>query len=302
MNVSSTMSSVKYAIDLLKEVEVRIAKSMLPGPKLPVPTFEFRYSDEYGNEIAASWGDSTPDPLSESPENARGPLPSGTSAPAASSQPATLMPLDPCIQSSVHAIPGQKPLHSGNINPCINATPTHSHPIASLRIAKGWEDKLAALGVTTIAELEQFIAAGKLVPGFAPRIGPDAVEKIKAALAKAGGVIAEADAKPPAPAIAPPQKTPEQIWAEGAEFARLGYKSSENPYTRGTSDWHAWDQGWQDWFATHDADDEATREDVPVATESTPEVPAEDFPEMDLAATATATATPQTELLDTSDL
>lgn len=218
----------------------------------------------------------TPPTHSESLENVRGPsLPGPSVAPPATPRPATAS---------------------------TPATTAASHPIASLRIAKGWEEKLAALGVTTIAELEQFVRDGKLAPGFAPRIGPDAVEKIKAALAKAGGVIVEANAKPLAPAIAPPQKTLDQIRAEGAEFARLGYKSSENPYTRGTSDWHQWDHGWQEWFATHDADDEATLEDVPTVPESTPDVPAEDFPEMDLAATATATAIPQTELLDTSDL
>lgn len=196
-------------------------------------------------------------PHTESPENVRGPSPSGTS-PASS-----------------------------------------SHPIASLRIAKGWEDKLAALGVTTIAELENFIAAGKLVPGFAPRIGPDAVEKIKVALAKAGGVIVEANAKPPEIVIEAPQKTPEEIRAEGAEFARLGYKSSENPYQRGTSDWHQWDRGWQEQFSAMDADDEATREDVPATPESTPNVPADDFPEMNL---ATTPATPVATTFDTSDL
>lgn len=220
-----------------------------------------------------------------------------------------------------------------------------SFPIAILKLAKGWEEKLAAAGVATVGDLGNFIYEKKLVPGFAPRIGPDAIEKIKAAwrafvypggadaMAMSGaestpptGLSSSPTASPastPAPAATPlaaPQKSPEEITAEGAEFARLGYLVTENPHPKGTPNWHLWDRGWQEYFATHEADDEATREDggseitagFQVSSESDPDL---NFPEMDLAgvspggsrgvpaATSPAPAAVATAaLLDTSDL
>ncbi len=55
------------------------------------------------------------------------------------------------------------------------------NPISVLKLAKGWEEKLIERGVQTVGDLGKWIYESKLVPGFAPRVGPDAVEKIKAA-------------------------------------------------------------------------------------------------------------------------
>jgi len=208
--------------------------------------------------------------------------------------------------------PSQEKLHDST--PPVSPTPPdvsplarQSHPIASLRLAKGWEEKLIAAGVLTILDLGKFINDGKLAPGCFPRVGREAVEKIKSAWREyvyPSGVSEEVAAKnrsaptgvsPVAPAIATPKQSDAEIVAEGAQFAKGGYKACENPHKPGTHEHVLWDSGWQEYFATHDADDEATRE-LPgpePELESTSE-PVEElgYPELVLASANSAISTP----------
>lgn len=169
-----------------------------------------------------------------------------------------------------------------------------SLPVAVLKLAKGWEDKLISSGCVTVGDLAKFVADGKLVPGALPRIGPDAIEKIKTALNETLGwsVVAQTP-RPAAATPARPQQSLKEILDEGKQFAANGYKASENPHPKGSSEWHMWDSGWQEHFATHEANDEATREATaaPAVAADTAVADADpqpgEFPEVDLSGVST---------------
>lgn len=181
---------------------------------------------------------------------------------------------EPCDETSQkNAHESQPSLPSGTPFDRMN------HPIASLKLAKGWEEKLSAAGVVTVQDLGRFINDGKLVPGCFSRVGPEAVEKIKAAWREyvyPDGVTCEIAARdkatspstgpslPPTAvaAMVPPTQSDESIRSEGAQFAAGGYKACENPHKPGTREHGVWDAGWQEYFATHEASDEATSEEA----------------------------------------
>ncbi len=182
--------------------------------------------------------------------------------------------------------------------------------IAILRLAKGWEDKLLSAGVLTVQDLGSWIASGKLVAGCFPRVGPEAVQKIKQAwrgFVYPDGVTesqpdSQSEETPTAePAIPAGMSLPE-IFAEGADFARLGKKVSENPHRSHSEEWHAWDRGWQEYYATHETPDDPA--ETTEATNSSAEPAANLFPAdtLDLA----GTKPPKPELaaagVDLSDL
>lgn len=175
-------------------------------------------------------------------------------------------------------------------------SPSSGTPIAALRLAKGWEDKLLSVGVSTIESLADFIDAGKLTPGCLPRIGPEAVEKIKSALASydpdAGpSVVYKIEAK----ALSINQDRPEgseTIYEAGKRFAATGKAVTSNPFKVGTREWAEWDRGWQEQFASMEVSDEATMEEGPSDPPTAPDAPSDapaaatssdiDLPELDL--------------------
>lgn len=55
-------------------------------------------------------------------------------------------------------------------------------PLSSLKIPKGMLEKLAERDVTTVRELEAFMAAGKFVPGEVKGVGQTAIDKATDAL------------------------------------------------------------------------------------------------------------------------
>ena len=166
--------------------------------------------------------------------------------------------------------------------------------ISVLKLARGWEEKLIAAGVITVQDLGSWIASNKLIPGALNRVGPEAIEKIKSAwreyIYPAG--VSESDAaknrQHTTPSIPPtgmspiPKQSDEDITAEGAQFAKLGYKACENPHKPGTHAYTLWDSGWQEHFATHEANDEATVERSAIEPDEEPDEQS-DFPELVLA-------------------
>lgn len=139
---------------------------------------------------------------------------------------------------------------------------SHSLPISVLKLARGWEEKLSAAGVSTVADLGEYISDGCLKPGCLPRVGPEAVEKIRAAYQEYTGTTLppsagrSTPASDPAPTSTPtPEPTSDACYAEGKRFAEAGAKAFVNPHPKGTALWASWDRGWQETFAVMEAND-----------------------------------------------
>lgn len=173
-------------------------------------------------------------------------------------------------------------------------------PISVLKLAKGWEEKLISAGVSTVGELGEYISDGCLKPGCLPRVGPEAVEKIRAAYQEHTGeiLLPSAGASTPTQESTPtPTPAPDACYAEGKRFAEAGAKAIENPHPKGTALWASWDRGWQETFAEMDVDDEATREEIgsvepsSPAPEPTPTAGPE-IPDLDLSPSAGASPAP----------
>lgn len=170
---------------------------------------------------------------------------------------------------------------------------SHSLPISVLKLARGWEEKLSAAGVSTVGGLGEYISDGCLKPGCLPRVGPEAVEKIRAAYQEYTGTALSPTTGPSTLASdqVPASYIPaafDACYAEGKRFAEAGAKAIENPHPRGTALWASWDRGWQETFAVMEADDEATREEgssVASTPEPTPEpapTSGPEIPDLDL--------------------
>lgn len=181
---------------------------------------------------------------------------------------------------------------------------SHSLPISVLKLARGWEEKLSSAGVSTVGELGEYISDGCLKPGCLPRVGPEAVEKIRAAYQEYTGKVLPPAAGPSTPASDPVPASyipaaSGACYAEGKRFAEAGAKAVENPHPKGTALWASWDRGWQETFAVMEADDEATREEgtspADAKGEATPEpAPAPtsgpEIPDLDLSSSPSPAA------------
>ena len=182
-----------------------------------------------------------------------------------------------------------------------NVPVTHaSLPISVLKLAKGWEEKLSAAGVATVGDLGEYISDGCLKPGCLPRVGPEAVEKIRAAYQGFTGEVlpppstgqsTPTHASEPEPSYIPAAF--DSAYAEGKRFAEEGHKAISNPHPKGNALWASWDRGWQETFAVMEADDEATKEgDTPaVETPSEPaSIPGPKIPDLDLSSSPAPSA------------
>lgn len=191
---------------------------------------------------------------------------------------------DPAPNPEANPIPEQEAPQEANTEATegesSSSFSSRSLPISVLKLARGWEEKLSSAGVSTVADLGEYISDGCLKPGCLPRVGPEAVEKIRVAYQEYTGTVLppsaglSTPASDPAPTSTPiPEPTSDACYAEGKRFAEAGAKAVENPHPKGTALWASWDRGWQETFAVMEADDEATREAEPEPAKESPCLP-----------------------------